>query len=239
MCTRDHAPPHVLENLGYLNHHNILLYRTCFWLTRITGRSDNFHGRLCAKSQVTSKDGPGAAVTVRTLNAGAGKRVTKPRGDRRPRGTRRSCDAGRTGVMADRSGEGRLRKLDRECCPPSASAIAGSAELSAGARAQLRLQRAGRCARPRHQCAQRRVAGAPGASAAGVADEWSARHDGGPGRPERAAGPAGREVLDASRFASRSLGLGILASVGSAVTGVTDWQHTHEEDRRVGWCTAS
>ena len=41
-------------------------------------------------------------------------------------------------------------------------------------------------------------------------------------------------VRDASWFASRSLGLGILASVGSAVTGVTDWQHTHEEDRRVG-----
>ncbi len=48
-----------------------------------------------------------------------------------------------------------------------------------------------------------------------------------PGRPAT-------EVLDASRFASRALGLGILASVGSAATGVTDWQHTHEEDRRVG-----
>ena len=48
-----------------------------------------------------------------------------------------------------------------------------------------------------------------------------------PGRPAN-------EVLDASRFASRSLALGIAASVGSAVTGVTDWQHTHEEDRRVG-----
>ena len=42
------------------------------------------------------------------------------------------------------------------------------------------------------------------------------------------------EVRDASRFATRALGLGILASVGSAVTGVTDWQHTHEEARRVG-----
>ncbi|MGF2951636.1 Rieske 2Fe-2S domain-containing protein [Mycobacterium sp. THU-M116] len=41
-------------------------------------------------------------------------------------------------------------------------------------------------------------------------------------------------VPDASRFASRALGLGIVASVGSAVTGVTDWQHTHEQDRRVG-----
>jgi len=47
-------------------------------------------------------------------------------------------------------------------------------------------------------------------------------------------GQPATEVLDASRFASRALGLGILASIGSAVTGVTDWQHTHEEDRRVG-----
>ena len=48
-----------------------------------------------------------------------------------------------------------------------------------------------------------------------------------PGRPDT-------ELVDASRFAWRALGLGILASVGAAVTGVTDWQHTHEEDRRVG-----
>lgn len=48
-----------------------------------------------------------------------------------------------------------------------------------------------------------------------------------PGRPAS-------EVLDASRFASRALGLGIAAGVGSAVTGIADWQHTHEEDRRVG-----
>ena len=48
-----------------------------------------------------------------------------------------------------------------------------------------------------------------------------------PGRPAT-------ELVDASRFARRALGLGILASVGAAVTGVTDWQHTHEEDRRVG-----
>lgn len=47
-------------------------------------------------------------------------------------------------------------------------------------------------------------------------------------------GQPATEVRDASRFASRALGLGILASIGSAVTGVTDWQHTHEEDRRVG-----
>lgn len=42
------------------------------------------------------------------------------------------------------------------------------------------------------------------------------------------------EMRDASKFASRALGVGILASIGSAVTGVTDWQHTHESDRRVG-----
>lgn len=42
------------------------------------------------------------------------------------------------------------------------------------------------------------------------------------------------ELVDASRFATRALGLGILASLGSAATGVTDWQHTHEEDRRIG-----
>jgi nitrite reductase/ring-hydroxylating ferredoxin subunit/uncharacterized membrane protein len=48
-----------------------------------------------------------------------------------------------------------------------------------------------------------------------------------PGRPKS-------EFRDASRFASRALGLGILANLASAVTGVADWQHTHEEDRRVG-----
>lgn len=48
-----------------------------------------------------------------------------------------------------------------------------------------------------------------------------------PGRPKS-------ELIDASRFASRALGLGILANLGSAVTGVADWQHTHEEDRRIG-----
>jgi nitrite reductase/ring-hydroxylating ferredoxin subunit/uncharacterized membrane protein len=42
------------------------------------------------------------------------------------------------------------------------------------------------------------------------------------------------ELIDASRFATRALGLGILANLGSAVTGVADWQHTHEEDRRIG-----
>ncbi|MCV7311756.1 Rieske 2Fe-2S domain-containing protein [Mycobacterium paraffinicum] len=47
-------------------------------------------------------------------------------------------------------------------------------------------------------------------------------------------GQPATEVRDASKFASRALGVGILASIGSAVTGVTDWQHTHETDRRVG-----
>ncbi|GAB1813659.1 Rieske (2Fe-2S) protein [Mycobacterium sp. MUNTM1] len=42
------------------------------------------------------------------------------------------------------------------------------------------------------------------------------------------------EARDASRFASRALGVGILASVCSALTGATDWQHTHQEQRRVG-----
>ena len=46
-------------------------------------------------------------------------------------------------------------------------------------------------------------------------------------------GPGGDMVV-ASRFASRALGVGIVASVGSAITGATDWQHTHEKDRRVG-----
>lgn len=48
-----------------------------------------------------------------------------------------------------------------------------------------------------------------------------------PGRPET-------ELLDASRFAQRALGVGIAANLASAVTGVADWQHTHEQDRRVG-----
>jgi nitrite reductase/ring-hydroxylating ferredoxin subunit/uncharacterized membrane protein len=47
-------------------------------------------------------------------------------------------------------------------------------------------------------------------------------------------GQPAAEVADASRFATRALGVGILASIGSAVTGATDWQHTHEKDRRVG-----
>jgi nitrite reductase/ring-hydroxylating ferredoxin subunit/uncharacterized membrane protein len=42
------------------------------------------------------------------------------------------------------------------------------------------------------------------------------------------------EGPNAAQIASRSLGLGILASVGAGVTGAADWQHTHERDRRVG-----
>jgi nitrite reductase/ring-hydroxylating ferredoxin subunit/uncharacterized membrane protein len=42
------------------------------------------------------------------------------------------------------------------------------------------------------------------------------------------------EGANAAQIASRSLGLGILASFGAAVTGAADWQHTHERDRRVG-----
>ncbi|RRR47950.1 DUF2231 domain-containing protein [Mycolicibacter terrae] len=47
-------------------------------------------------------------------------------------------------------------------------------------------------------------------------------------------GRASTEALDASRFAQRALGLGIFANFASAATGVTDWQHTHESDRRIG-----
>jgi nitrite reductase/ring-hydroxylating ferredoxin subunit/uncharacterized membrane protein len=36
---------------------------------------------------------------------------------------------------------------------------------------------------------------------------------------------------DASRLA---LGVGILGSLGAAATGATDWQHTHDESRRIG-----
>lgn len=38
-------------------------------------------------------------------------------------------------------------------------------------------------------------------------------------------------LRDASRLA---LGVGIIGSLGAAATGATDWQHTHEESRRVG-----
>ncbi|MEB3049141.1 Rieske 2Fe-2S domain-containing protein [Mycolicibacter sp. MYC123] len=47
-------------------------------------------------------------------------------------------------------------------------------------------------------------------------------------------GKSSSEVLDASRFAEHALGLGILGNFASAATGVTDWQHTHEKDRRIG-----
>lgn len=38
-------------------------------------------------------------------------------------------------------------------------------------------------------------------------------------------------LRDASRFA---LGVGIVSSIGVAATGLTDWQHTHEQSRRIG-----
>lgn len=38
-------------------------------------------------------------------------------------------------------------------------------------------------------------------------------------------------LRDASRFA---LGVGLVGSVGAVATGLTDWQHTHEQSRRVG-----
>jgi nitrite reductase/ring-hydroxylating ferredoxin subunit/uncharacterized membrane protein len=46
--------------------------------------------------------------------------------------------------------------------------------------------------------------------------------------------PVRRSVDDSAQIASYALDLGLLASVGSAVTGVADWQHTHQRDRRVG-----
>jgi nitrite reductase/ring-hydroxylating ferredoxin subunit len=48
-----------------------------------------------------------------------------------------------------------------------------------------------------------------------------------PGRPAA-------ELRDGSRFARRALGVGIVANVAAAVTGLTDWQHTHERSRRIG-----
>jgi nitrite reductase/ring-hydroxylating ferredoxin subunit/uncharacterized membrane protein len=41
----------------------------------------------------------------------------------------------------------------------------------------------------------------------------------------------GTDWRDAARFA---LGVGIAGSVGAAATGLTDWQHTHEQERRIG-----
>ncbi|GFG76282.1 Rieske 2Fe-2S domain-containing protein [Mycobacterium botniense] len=48
-----------------------------------------------------------------------------------------------------------------------------------------------------------------------------------PGRPAA-------EVRDVSRFARHALAMGFAANMGAAVTGATDWQHTHEQARRVG-----
>lgn len=44
--------------------------------------------------------------------------------------------------------------------------------------------------------------------------------------PGRATG-----LRDAARFA---LGVGLVGSLGAAATGLTDWQHTHEQSRRIG-----
>lgn len=41
-------------------------------------------------------------------------------------------------------------------------------------------------------------------------------------------------AIDASHLAQHTLALGILANLGAAATGATDWQHTHEHDRRIG-----
>ncbi|WP_370759864.1 Rieske (2Fe-2S) protein [Mycolicibacter arupensis] len=47
-------------------------------------------------------------------------------------------------------------------------------------------------------------------------------------------GKSATGMLDASRFAQHALALGIAGNFASAVTGVTDWQHTHDKDRRIG-----
>lgn len=44
----------------------------------------------------------------------------------------------------------------------------------------------------------------------------------------------GRRTPGAHRLATYTLGVGIAANVGAAATGITDWQHTHEQDRRIG-----
>lgn len=51
-----------------------------------------------------------------------------------------------------------------------------------------------------------------------------------------AAGEAvtGRRATGAHKLATYTLGVGIAANVGAAATGITDWQHTHERDRRIG-----
>lgn len=42
----------------------------------------------------------------------------------------------------------------------------------------------------------------------------------------------GRRTPGAHRLATHTLG--IAANVGAAATGITDWQHTHGQDRRIG-----
>jgi nitrite reductase/ring-hydroxylating ferredoxin subunit/uncharacterized membrane protein len=43
--------------------------------------------------------------------------------------------------------------------------------------------------------------------------------------------PNRKELQDASQYA---LGVGVLAGLGAMLTGVTDWQHMHEQSRRIG-----
>lgn len=44
----------------------------------------------------------------------------------------------------------------------------------------------------------------------------------------------GRRTPGAHRLATYTLGVGIAANIGAAATGITDWQHTHKQDRRIG-----
>ncbi|SID79595.1 Rieske (2Fe-2S) domain-containing protein [Mycobacteroides abscessus subsp. abscessus] len=44
----------------------------------------------------------------------------------------------------------------------------------------------------------------------------------------------GRHTPGAHRLATYTLGVGIAANIGAAATGITDWQHTHKQDRRIG-----
>jgi nitrite reductase/ring-hydroxylating ferredoxin subunit len=48
------------------------------------------------------------------------------------------------------------------------------------------------------------------------------------------AGKKGKAALGTTQLADHALALGILANLGSVVTGMTDWQHTHEQERRIG-----
>jgi nitrite reductase/ring-hydroxylating ferredoxin subunit/uncharacterized membrane protein len=45
---------------------------------------------------------------------------------------------------------------------------------------------------------------------------------------------AGRDTRSQGRAADAAIGIGLAGAVGAAVTGMTDWQHTADEERRVG-----